>query len=94
MELPPILGTMILDREGLIFQPRFPLIADKSYLVEFVSPSTKIATRQSVRVPPPPPREPTQVLAIYPTSSVLPRNVLKFYLHFLRQCSRGTSTNI
>ncbi len=88
-ELPPVMGSMILNRDCLVFQPRFPLIADKSYLVEFVSPSTKIPTRQSVRVPPQPHREPTQVLAIYPTSSVLPRNVLKFYLHFSAPMQQG-----
>jgi hypothetical protein len=34
-------------------------------------------------------KQPTELLAIYPTRKVLPENQLKFYLHFSRPMSRG-----
>jgi hypothetical protein len=87
--LPPVLGATLLKEDCLIFEPQFPLMADKSYIVEFVSPSTKLVTRRSVSVPHRPAGEPPRLLAIYPKSSQLPRNVLKFYLHFSAPMQQG-----
>lgn len=87
--LPPVLGTTLFRNGGLVFQPQFPLIADKVYQAEFVSPSTRITIRRPVIVPHRPLGEQPQVRAVYPTSSVLPRNVLKFYLHFSAPMQQG-----
>jgi hypothetical protein len=42
-------------------------------------------------IPAPPPTEPTIVEAVYPSSEVLPENLLKFYIHFSAPMSRGDS---
>jgi hypothetical protein len=42
-------------------------------------------------VPAPPPADPTVVEAVFPSSDVLPENLLKFYVHFSAPMQRGDS---
>jgi hypothetical protein len=88
-ELPPVLGNSALENDCLIFRPRFPLIAGQLYRAEFRSPSTRETIRRSLTFEKALPSEPSRVLAIYPSASQLPRNVLRFYLHFSAPMQQG-----
>jgi hypothetical protein len=92
----PMLGDYRVEKQVLVFVPRFPLRAgltyravfDPSALPETVAESTKpVAKRFSI--PELPAAAPTVVTHIYPSRDTLPENQLKFYLHFSAPMSRG-----
>jgi hypothetical protein len=88
--LPPMLGTYRVQDAKLRFEPRFPLEPGVNYRAvlktaglpggaedsgpKFIAASFRAPTR---------PVTPTTVVShIYPSSDVLPENLLKFYVHF------------
>ena len=85
---PPMLGKYVLDEGVLTFVPQFPLQRGLRYRAVFhpaegpsVVASHEVPLRRSVPT--------TSVAQIYPTSDVLPENLLKFYLLFSAPMSRG-----
>jgi hypothetical protein len=60
------------------------LFADKR-AKQTAQPTTSL----TISVPAPPPSEPTQVTAIYPSAKTLPENQLRFYVHFSAAMSAG-----
>lgn len=68
---------------GLRFTPQFAFRPGMSYEAIYSPSAASPATSHRFSIPaPPPPSEPTRVLAVYPSSDVLPDNHLRFYLHF------------
>jgi hypothetical protein len=92
IECPPMLGRYTVTKNSLRFEPRFPLEPLVEYRATFAP--TRVpggggsisATRPAERESAP---KPTVVTAVHPTASVLPENLLKFYLHFSAPMSRG-----
>lgn len=95
-ELPPMLGTYRVQEGVLLFQPPFKLEPGVTYRAVFDPrhlpsglpvPGTNLI---STLFSPPRLSTPSTVLDhIYPSSAVLPENLLKFYLHFSAPMNRG-----
>ena len=79
----PVFGETTREGDVLIFRPRFPFKPGTSYRVVAGD------VEQTFLLPAPPPGPSTELLRLYPTSSVLPENQLKFYLQFSGPMSRG-----
>jgi hypothetical protein len=87
-DVPPLLGTYVVEGGSLVFYPRFPLVAGVRYRAIFQAPQSKLleATFDG------PPRETistTRVAHVYPSANVLPSNTLKLYVYFSAPMSRG-----
>jgi hypothetical protein len=80
----PMLGTHRVAEGVLIFEPRFPLSPGVTYVAQF---GDDLASRFTI--PRPEPAERTSIVQIFPTSSELPENQLKFYIDFSGPMSRG-----
>ncbi len=80
----PMLGTCRLEQDVVIFEPRFRLAPGVTYLAQMRS-----VARERFSIPNPPPAEPTAVESVFPSSSELPENQLKFYVFFSAPMSRG-----
>ncbi len=90
IELPSVLGEWIVEKERVLFSPRFSLDSGKGYRVEFTSPKSNTITRTLLILPQAVSLgEPARVIAIYPSASKLPRNLLKFYVHFSAPMQQG-----
>ncbi len=87
----PMLGEYSIDASVLVFRPRFPLRKGTTYRVEVFSPADRKrpALSKEFTLAAPIASAPTRLVAIYPSSKVLPENQLKFYLHFSSAMSRG-----
>jgi hypothetical protein len=92
----PMLGSYRVDGGTIVFEPQFPLQRGITYRATVKpailrktpggSPSITAAYRVNDVEPP----SPTEVSSIYPTSDVVPENLLKFYVHFSSPMSRGS----
>ncbi len=99
---PPMLGRYQVEANLIRFIPRFPFVADMDYYAEFdlgqfyqkidlganlrvrlLQKHFKIAASPSVST--------TQVEKIYPSTSVVPANLLKFYIYFSAPMRLGQS---
>lgn len=97
-ETPLVWGRYSLVEDRVRFAPRFPLQAGLTYQVAFhpdrlpspAKSAEKLAVRSAtVSIPRSARGVETQVTAVYPTASVLPENLLRFYLHFSAPMSVG-----
>ncbi len=93
---PAILGSYRIEKDVLRFEPRFPLAKGLSYRAVFNPsslPGQKGTKPQEVllSLPRPASKPTTVVTLVYPTSDVLPENLLRFYLHFSAPMSQGDS---
>jgi hypothetical protein len=94
--LPPMQGTYRVTADTLRFEPQFPLEAGVAYRATF-QPDQLPGGKQSGARPisvlfqrPARRTQPSTVVAqIYPSTSVVPENLLKFYLHFSAPMSGG-----
>ena len=88
--LPAVLGTYTLTDSEFQFVSRFPLSAAVKYHVQLSTRLTDDEVTELVVAPRGKPLSPAPtVQAIYPSSDVLPENLLKFYIHFSSPMSRG-----
>jgi hypothetical protein len=87
---PALLGRYTLTADRLRFQPRFGLRRGLTYRVSFHAPDAEPLTR-TFTIPDAPRAEATRIAAVYPSSSQLPENLLRLYLHFSAPMSRGDS---
>lgn len=88
-DLPPLSGTWTRLSKGLKFAPEFPLVPGLEYEATFHSRDGKTVSRVTKAVPKKPLLPQATVSAVYPSSDVLPENLLKFYLHFSHPMNRG-----
>ena len=72
----------------LILTPRYRLTPGMTYVVT-ARPLTGAFIRKTYSVPMPASKAAPRVLAIYPSSGVLPANCLKFYVHFSEPIQQG-----
>ena len=92
--MPAMLGTYLVRQSAIQFEPQFPLEPGLRYVAafypaqlpgagdgRFVSTTFELPRRAT--------NSTTVVAQIYPTASVLPENLLKFYVHFSAPMSRG-----
>ena len=91
--LPPMLGSYHVKGDTLCFEPQFPLAPGVTYRAMFDPRQVPGAGGKVITaVCPALPRvsiSTTTVSHVYPTTGVLPENLLKFYLHFSAPMSRG-----
>ena len=83
----PVAGDYVVERNQLIFKPRYRLEPGVTYRAMF-----KLAEevgRYETVVPKPTYVATTYVERIYPSAAVLPENQLKFYIHFSAPMSKG-----
>lgn len=89
----PLLGDYSIAKGKLRFSPRYPLRAGVTYRVSFLAHAkaqanrTATVSRDFIRSSPALPA--TRLTEIFPSSNVVPENLLKFYLHFSAPMSRG-----
>lgn len=95
--LPPMLGSYRVESNVLRFTPQFPLAPGVTYRAIFRPanlPGAKAKTAPLTAIFQAPARDatPTTVVShVYPSTDVVPENLLKFYLHFSAPMSRGHS---
>ena len=97
----PLWGTYAPDDDGIRFVPRFPLRSGLTYRVALDlkrlasligldhEASAPDILNANLEVPAAPPAPRTTLAGIYPSASLLPENLLKFYLEFSGPMSRG-----
>lgn len=97
-ELPAVLGTYRIDGGAVVFTPRFPFAEGVRYQAVFDArqlPGWRGRGTARLQVQFALPRRPTEpqtvVTEVYPSSDVVPENLLKFYIHFSAPMSRGES---
>jgi hypothetical protein len=85
--LEPVDGELHVDGHAVDFVPRFPFVAGMSYTVM----GTDVDEVEPVTITRPKPRtaSTTRVVAIHPTAREIPRNHLRFYVHFSAPMSEG-----
>lgn len=90
----PMLGTYRVQGNRLRFEPQFPLEPGLAYRAEFHPAQLPgkvkgLPLTSTFRLPPRNVTPTTIVTAVYPSSEVVPENLLKFYLHFSAPMQRG-----
>jgi hypothetical protein len=87
-DAPPLAGEYTIQRNELVFTPRYPLQPGLAYRATLNIPNEQtISERFAI---PKLSRKPTTVVEhVYPSGSRLPENQLKFYIHFSEPMSRG-----
>ena len=101
-DLPAVAGSYGVENGQVWFEPRHPLVPGMSYRArvdlghmpnleenDASHPRGAAVVEKVFTLPPPPPSDPTQLTAIYPTQDVLAENHLKFYLRFTAPMRRG-----
>jgi hypothetical protein len=83
-ELPPMAGRVARDGDDLCFVPRFPFVDGTHYTVIVDGTPIETLLRPPVDAAPT-----TEVIAIHPTASTVPRNLLRFYVTFSAPMSEG-----
>lgn len=94
-EAPAVLGSYEVRDGALRFTPAFPFDPGREYAVRFdpaVVAPTPIRPPLSARVAlPARTKEPSTVVAqIYPSSEIVPENLLRFYIEFSAPMGRGS----
>ena len=86
-DVPEVAGTYRIAGDKLQFEPRFPLTPGVVYRAVFRSGPDAVVQRVVLPLPDATPT--SEVEAVYPSSDVLPENLLKFYIYFSAPMSRG-----
>jgi len=89
---PAVVGSYQLKDRALVFRPRFPLTPGLTYRAEVNPAALGLAGERVVRafdIAAASAEPSTFVEHVYPSASVLPENLLKFYVHFSAPMSRG-----
>jgi hypothetical protein len=86
---PPLAGTYTVTETGIRFEPQFPLVPGREYVVLVSADANAKPVRVTLSLPKPAPGPRVAITAIYPTASRLPENTLRFYIHFSGDVARG-----
>lgn len=87
-DVPALIGSYRVEGQTLVFEPRFPLQPGVRYRAIARPPGLQ-SVSLVVDLPRPDVKPSTVVSRVYPTTSVLPENQLKFYIHFSAPMARG-----
>jgi hypothetical protein len=82
--LPAMAGRLVRDGAEACFVPRYPFIDGTAYSVYLDGAVAAELVREQSELP-----ATTEVLAIYPTASEVPRNLLRCYVSFSASMSEG-----
>lgn len=95
-DVPPMAGRYAVTSDAVTFVPSFPLVAGISYRAAYRAEAGLGGLAEvseglvaNYVLPAPADRPPTRVTAVFPSSAVLPENLLKFYVCFSGPMSRG-----
>ncbi len=96
LQIPAIGGSYSVAGDAVRLTPQYALRPGMSYqAVFYLLPVSIIASPYrltlDIKLPAPPPAEPTRVTAIYPSANVLPDNQLRFYVHFSAPMAAGNA---
>ena len=86
---PGMLGSYRVEGDSLRFTPRYPFDRGRTYQATYRRSIASGLEIRSTRLIPKPTRPSTVVTGISPSTSVVPENLLKFYLSFSSPMSRG-----
>jgi hypothetical protein len=99
--LPPVLGAYTVENDRLRFTPRFPLVPGLEYRVRVAVDHLVAANESTATFPPvlesrlflprPLSGPRTMVQAVYPSSDVVPANLLKLYVVFSAPMRTGSA---
>ena len=91
-DAPAMLGSYVVEGDTLRFRPRFPIAAglafevrfDGSVLDELAGPGEDVTPQLTAtfRMPEPEDAALPHVVAVYPSATELPENLLRVYVHF------------
>jgi hypothetical protein len=85
----PLLGETEITGGTIRFTPQFPMLAGETYEAIFTHPAGQQTTLEhTIPINAPAP----EVTAVFPSTSRLPANHLKFYIHFSEPMERGNIT--
>lgn len=87
-DVPPLLGSYRIERDTLVFAPRYPLQRGLRYKASLKIPGQQPIV-QLFDTPKADITPSTYVRHVYPSTNVLPENQLKFYIHFSSSMGRG-----
>jgi hypothetical protein len=87
-DVPPLLGSYRIEQDALVFVPQFPIQPGLRYRAVLRIPNSEPVT-EVFDIPKRDVTPTTFVEQVYPSTSVLPENQLKFYIHFSDSMSRG-----
>jgi len=87
----PLLGTYRRENDRLVFQSRFKPAPDATFHVRMLDAQGIEQTRR-YRVPIDIREPAATVTKIFPTTDIVPANLLKFYIHFSRPMREGRAT--
>lgn len=87
---PSLLGHYKFQNGAVQFTPRFPWRPGVSYVATFHI-AGRTAAQRTFEIRRRKTAARSRVTAVYPSASLLPANVLKFYIHFSEPMSRGGS---
>lgn len=79
-DVPAMLGSYTLEADRLLFTPRYPLVPGQRYRAEFVFGYVHLDEGFRLEAGAAPPD--TRVARVYPSTDVVPENLLKFYVYF------------
>ncbi len=83
-----MLGSYAVEAGALVFHPQFPIAPAVHYRAVFHAPGAP-AIERSFDGPPKDIRRLTRVERVYPSTDVLPSNLLRFYIYFSAPMSQG-----
>jgi len=79
-DVPSMLGTCGFEGERLVFKPRYPFVPGQSYRAEFVFGYVHLD--EGFMIDAAAMVSDTRVARVFPSSDVVPENLLKFYVYF------------
>ena len=92
----PLFGRYCIEKQTLVFEPRFALVAGLTYrvvirpsLLERPADPLVKAIDKTFTLPERPRSPAARVTHVFPSRNRLPENQLKFYIHFSAPMSRG-----
>ncbi|MCH8020726.1 hypothetical protein IH785_12785 [candidate division KSB1 bacterium] len=99
---PPILGTYKIENQAIYFKPRFPFRLGLAYyarfdfiqlysLVDWINTSGPDFMESTFLLEKPTRIAPTTVTNIFPSTDVVPANLLRFYIHFSAPMGPGNA---
>ena len=101
-EKPPILGTYKIENQAVYFKPRFPFRLGLAHyarfdltqlysLVDQINDSGRDFMESTFLLEKPTRIAPTTVTNIFPSTDVVPANLLRFYIHFSAPMGLGNA---
>jgi hypothetical protein len=85
----PIVGDYSLEGNTVRFTPRYPFLAGRTYSARLRWPIDRRPVESRHTLPAEAAGPPSRVVAVYPTTDLVPENLLKVYLEFSSPPGRG-----